>query len=595
VIGHAAPVVARVLPDVSGLDKFFDYLVPDDLRDQVRVGSIVRVPLVGRRIGAWVVGLTDVDGDGGAAVPLERLKSITRVTGFGLYESELRLAEWAARRWVGPLRAVLRSASPERAVRSIPSSLRHTRNTNAPSSDGERRPIVERLPPSADQLAPLLDAVHRGPTLAVTPSIHTAAVLAARVRAAGFSVALVPRDWAAAAGGADLVIGARAAVWAPCPAPSFVVVLDEHDDGLQEERSPTWHAREVAMERARRAGAHCVLVSPSPSMAALVAGGIDDRCDRSAVPTRVPSRVDERAGWPVLDIVDRSDDEPWKASLLSSRLIAALREHSRRVVCVYNVTGRARRLACRSCRSIAVCERCTAAVSERHAGELSCDRCGMVRPIVCQECGSGAFAVLRQGVSRLRDELEAAAGRSVVEVTGALDPDDQLADAGVYVGTEAVLHRVAHADIVAFIDFDAELLAPRYRAAEQAIGLLVRAARLLGPRNDGGRLLVQTREPRHPVLDAVLHADPARLVPGELQRRRELGFPPYAALATVTGSGVEDFAISLRQDRSVRVLGPVDGTLMVRADTWDELATALRRAERPPRSRLRVVVDPPRV
>ena len=105
---------------------------------------------------------------------------------------------------------------------------------------------------------------------------------------------------------------------------------------------------------------------------------------------------------------------------------------------------------------------------------------------MCQRCGGSGFANLRPGVSRLREELEAAAGRPVVAVTG---PDRaRPAPADIYVGTEAVLHRVDRADVVAFLDFDRELLAPRYRAVEQALALLAKAARLLGPRRRGGRL-----------------------------------------------------------------------------------------------------------
>ena len=74
----------------------------------------------------------------------------------------------------------------------------------------------------------------------------------------------------------------------------------------------------------------------------------------------------------------------------------------------------------------------------------------------------------------------------------------------MHVGTEAVLHRVTEADAVAFLDFDQELLAPRYRAVEEALALLARAARLVGGRRPGARVLVQTRVPNHEVLDAAL-------------------------------------------------------------------------------------------
>jgi len=164
----------------------------------------------------------------------------------------------------------------------------------------------------------------------------------------------------------------------------------------------------------------------------------------------------------------------------------------------------------------------------------------------------------------------------------------------VVVGTEAVLHHVDRADVVAFLDLDQELLAPRYRAAEQALALLARAARLLGGRAEGGRLLVQTALAHHEVLQAVLHADPTRVSAVEGARRLELGFPPVTALAAVSGAGAEALAVVLAADPTVEVLGPADGRYLVRAPDHATLADALAAAPRPP-ARVRVEVDPLRV
>ena len=328
-----------------------------------------------------------------------------------------------------------------------------------------------RLPPTEDVLPVLAAAARLGPVLVIVPSVDRARIDATRLRRAGLAVALVPQEWAQAAAGVDVVIGARAAAWAPCRDLAAVVVVDEHDEALQEERSPTWHARDVAVERARRAGVPVLLVSPCPTVSGLVAVG--DRLRR-------PSIDDERSGWPIVEVVDRGREEPWKRSLVTPALIAHLRNDERTVVCVQNTLGRARILACRACRTLARCERCEAAVGLTDDGVLACRRCGLERPAVCRSCGATRFANLRPGVTRLREELEAAAGRPVVAVTG--DSTDPPAAAGVYVGTEAVLHRVRAADVVAFLDLDVELLAPRYRAAEQAMALLVRAARLVGSR-----------------------------------------------------------------------------------------------------------------
>ncbi len=162
------------------------------------------------------------------------------------------------------------------------------------------------------------------------------------------------------------------------------------------------------------------------------------------------------------------------------------------------------------------------------------------------------------------------------------------------VGTEATLHQVPRADVVAFLDFDQELLAPRYRAAEQALGLLARAARLVGGKAGDGRLVVQTFLPRHEVVQAALHGDPTRVSEAEAARRALLSYPPAAALAEVSGPAAPAFVDGLGAPLGVEVLGPSDGRWLVRAPDHAPLCDALAAAPRPP-GRLRVAVDPPRI
>lgn len=571
-------VVARVVPDVLGIDKRFDYEIPDELTDHVAIGDVVRVDLHGRRVGAWIIDLDPADAH------TDGLKPIAKWSSRGPDGELVDLAEWAAVRWAGRRRNFLTAASPPRNVDRLPAP-RRTGAVVEPRSPASTSILaagggVLRLPPTSDPMPALSSAVAIGPTLVVVPAVDQAMLLAARLRRAGLTVALAPHDWAAAAAGADVVIGSRVAAWAPCPGLAAAVVLDEHDEALQDEGSPTWHARDVLIERCRRAGAPLLLVSPCPTLTALDWGAL----------TRPPHER-ERRGWPIVDVVDRSDEEPWKRSLLTSELIVHLRDHERTVVCISNTTGRARLLACRQCRELTRCERCDAAVIQVDDGTLECLRCGTTRPPVCLACGAGRFANLRPGVSRLREELEAAADRPVVAVTG--EGPDRPPLAGVYVGTEAALHRVERADTVAFLEFDREILAPRYRAGEQAMALLVRAARLVGPRARGGRIVVQTFLPRHEVVQAAQLADPGRTVAGERERRRMLGLPPFGAYAEISGPGSDEFVEGLPTSDSVTVVGGNE-RYVARADDWMALGRVLVAGERPAGSRLRIAVDPPR-
>ena len=574
---HPAVVVARVVPNVTGLDKHFDYLVPELLREQVAVGSLVRVPLHGRRVGGWVVALgSTVAPDSPVAV--EQLVPIAKWSSIGPGEDLVDLARWAGPRWgTDRQRPLLVAASPPTMVSHLPPARRTVSSPTSAHDSG-----VWRIGPLADPLPLVLDAARTGPTLVLHPSPPAGRALASRLRREGLTVAVVPEEWTSAAGGVDVVVGSRVAAWATIPGLRAIVMLDEHDESYQEERTPTWHARDVVLERAARAGAACMLVSPCPTATAM------HWADGSAH-TLSPGK------WPLIEIDDRSDIEPWKRSLVGSSLIRALRDHGKRVVCVLNTVGRARLLACRVCRNLQRCERCEAAVRQRDDGMLECPRCDTVRPKVCQVCGASAMALVKPGVTRLREELEAAANRPVIAVTG---ESHEIPAGDVFVGTEAVLHRVRNVDVVAFLDFDAELLAPRYRAAEQAMALLVRAGRLVGSRDRGGRVIVQTYVPQHEVLQAALLGDTGRLVDGELARRRLLGLPPFRALAAIEGEAelVATVAVATGLEFAKTAKG-----VLVRADNWMTLGHALTdagsrivRTKNQKNSRLRVEVDPPR-
>jgi len=168
-------------------------------------------------------------------------------------------------------------------------------------------------------------------------------------------------------------------------------------------------------------------------------------------------------------------------------------------------------------------------------------------------------------------------------------------DRRVLVGTEALLHRLParwHGGAVAFLDFDQELLAPRFRAGEQALALLARAARAVGPRDAGGQLLVQTRVPGHEVLAGAVHADPGRSSGPEAARRTELRLPPAVALALVSGPGAAELVAAL--PGTVEVLGPDGNRFLVRAPDHQILSSAFATTARPS-SRVRIEVDPARV
>ncbi len=560
-------LVVRVIPDVPAIDRTFDYLVPEGWEDRAVVGAVVRIPLHGRRVGGWIeaVGVEPPEG--------VRLAPLAKISGAGPSGEMIDLCRWAAWRWSGRLATFLGLASPDRVVGRVASRWR--RDPGAAALPPDRPPrVIRRIAPATSTDAIVLDACTLGDTLVVCPSVGQAAALARRLRAAGIPTALHPDDWARAAAGGVTVVGARSAAFAPMPRLAAAVVLDEHDEALQSEGSPTWHAREVVLERARRARVPVTMTSPVPSLESMA---------RS--PLVVPDRAEERAGWAPLVVVDRRDDDVGRSGLYSPSIVPHLRSDAP-VVCVLNRVGRAQLLACRVCRSLLRCEQCDGPMAQHVEGVLRCRRCETDRPVVCQACGGTTVALLRQGVTRAREELEALVGEPVSEI-GEHRPATRVS-----IGTEAALHRVRTAGVVVFLEFDQELFAPRYRAAEQALGLLARASRVVGGRL--GTVVVQTRAPEHEVIRAALHADPSIVADADAVRRRLTRFPPAVTMAVVGGQAAPGFMQAFGAPLGVDVMARGDDEWILVADDRKVLLDALAATPRPP-GRLRLQIDPMRL
>ncbi len=492
----------RVLPDVTAVDRAFDYRCDLD----APVGTIVRVPLHGRRVRGWVIA-DDVEPE------TSELLDVLAVVSAGPPHDVVALTEWVAYRWAGPRVAVLRSASPPNNVRNL------VWTKTAPIGARSDQTVV-RIPPLFDRRERVAAMVaQQGSTIICVADAGRSRALATYLSRNGRRVALMHSfeadaartdAWRRAAEGNCVVVGGRIAALAPVPDLAAVVVVDDADEALQEERAPTWHARDVLYERAQRADVPFTVVSPAPTVEAMYATGAT---------LDAPSPDVERSGWPRVNVVDRRADPPG-AGLLSDALANALRNADGLSVCVLNRRGRFRLLVCATNGHVL-----------RWDGDAD-------RPHVCPECGATKLRTLRSGVTRIREELEALLpGHTVADVDAATD---DVPNAEVLIGTEAVLHRAAvrrrSPALVAYLDLDQELLAPRYRAASQALWLVTRGAQLLAARaRHETLLLLQTRIPNHTVVEAIAAGEPARVTASEAEYRQTLGYPPFGALAELQG------------------------------------------------------------
>jgi primosomal protein N' (replication factor Y) len=536
-------------------------------------------------VGGWVVDVGSADERTDVQVDIDRLVPIVSVSGDGVDPDVLPLTKWMSQRWFGSWRATLSSASaPRMRGRSV--HARRGQKITFPD-DAVTKAARERVelgggllvvPPLASALNVVAELARDGSVLVICPTQRMAVLGAAALRRRGFTTALVPDDWDAAKAGVDIVIGARSAVLAPCAGLSSVVVIDEHDELHHEERAPTWNATDVAQERARRVGIPCVLTSAIPSAQAVF---------EHAETTSVIS-IDHT--WPKIEVVNL-DDVPVSGSLLSSEMLMSVTTENATTVCVLNTKGKARLIACKACRAVQACSTCNSLLTQDDNGALFCVRCNESAGAVCVSCGRTSFVVPRGGVSQLVSQLVKSTRNPVVEVTA--DSEDTWTKGTVFVGTEAVLYRIPQTDVVVFADIDRDLSAPRLTATREVLSLIARAARLIGT---SGRIIIQSRQPSHPLLIALANENPQTVLmqwmQNDLAQRRMFSMPPFASMVRVSVVAPKSFD-------DVPVLSGVDvaredSSLIVKSLDAEKLSTAIQALRAHYGTSLRVHADPKR-
>ena len=414
----------------------------------------------------------------------------------------------------------------------------------------------------AEAIASTLEAGR--PALVLVPEIALALPLVDRLRAElGAEVVLLHSGlgegeradaWRRIrAGAAEVVVGTRLAVLAPLPDVGLVIVDEEHDAAFKSDRTPRIQARDLAVTLGRLAGAAVILGSATPSVETygLARAGAYRRC----------TLTDRAAGAaPAVELVDlRAELAAGNRGLLSDRLaalIAALDPAAGdRAILVINRRGAASAVLCRDCGHVLVCPECTRPLVFHQAGmTLRCHHCGAAAPMVarCPACGSPRIRFLGGGTERLESEVRARfpalrvgrLDRDVVERRGAAE---RLIDAftegrlDILVGTSLVTKGldVPEVTLVGVVSADIALTLPDERAAERTYQLLVQAIGRAGRGDRRGRAVIQTYQPDHPAIQAVVAGDAGAFYAAELALRERFGAPPFGRTVKLT-VGAED-------------------------------------------------------
>jgi primosomal protein N' (replication factor Y) (superfamily II helicase) len=555
-------LIARCWPLVTAraVDRSFDYAVSAELSDALRRGSLVQVEFGARPVTAVVAEIAEGSSDD--------LKPIEAVTG-QLAPALVDLAEWIAAECgsttaralalVQPPRPAKRALKPVPAVAPQPPVTLTSEQEAAVGAclevlDGGGGEVLVHGVTGSGKTELYLRVIERALALGRTaivlvPEIALTPQTAHRFRSRfGLTVAVLHSGLTPArrgdehrriaAGEARVVVGARSAVFAAAPGLGVIVVDEEHDASYKHEADPRYDARRVAAKRARLEGAVAIFGSATPRPESWL-----------RIPRRVslPARIGG-AGLPRVMTVDLRSDGGYPLTRPLVDALAKIEDGGGRAILLQNRRGSASALHCRSCATGWRCPRCDVSLT-LHGPLLRCHHCGHSerRPRACPNCGSVDLAQIGSGTVAVERELNLRfPGLEVIRLDAdvaarAGEPESTLArfsesSRGVLVGTQLVAkgHDVAGVQLAAVLDADVGLSMPDFRAEERTFALLTQLAGRPGrPGDPTGTVIVQTWNPElRPIALAARHAVEEFLT-GELERRRELGYPPYKRLVRV--------------------------------------------------------------
>ena len=426
------------------------------------------------------------------------------------------------------------------------------------------------------------------------------------VRPAEWHSAIAPRKRAniwqgIAKGEISVVAGARSALFLPFRDLSLIVVDEEHDPAYKQEDGVHYHARDMAVVRASLANAAVVLSSATPSIET-ESNARRGRYQRLALAERFSGTE-----VPQLEAIDLRKDGPRKGRWISPRLEQEMGETVARgdqALLFLNRRGYAPLTLCRSCGFRMRCVNCdTWLVEHRYRRKLVCHHCGfdMPPPAQCPKCETpDSFVPIGPGVERLEEEVRAAFpdARTLVLSSDMAGGVDRLRaeleaitkrDVDIVIGTQLVAkgHHFPGLALVGIVDADLGMNYGDPRAAERTFQLLHQVVGRAGRENAGGRGLLQTYQPEHPVMKALLAGDRDAFYDSEIKSREEAHLPPFGRMAALIVSAAnapsaESHARKLAAHApladEVRLLGPAEAPLsMIRGrHRWRLLVSSPR-------------------
>lgn len=357
----------------------------------------------------------------------------------------------------------------------------------------------------------------------------------------------------AAQGRIKVVVGARSAVFAPCRNLGLIILDEEHEPSYKQENVPRFHAREVAIKRARLQGALLVLGSATPSVESYYRA-INGEFRLAEMKDRVLHRP-----LPRVQVVDmRQELKQGNRSIFSTVLQEKIHrrlEEKEQVMLFLNRRGFHTFVSCRTCGYVAACPHCAISLTHHARGNrMRCHFCGfsVTAPSVCPECGSTAIRHFGTGTQRVEEEVcrlfpgarVARVDTDTMTAKGSYDRVYRQVRAGnidVLVGTQMIAKGLdfPNVTLVGVISADTLLHLPEMRAGERTFQLLTQVAGRAGRGNVPGEVVLQTYSPENPAVVAAARQDYLEFYQGEIAARQSSHYPPFGFFIRIIFSGKE--------------------------------------------------------
>lgn len=435
-------------------------------------------------------------------------------------------------------------------------------------------------------------------------------------------------------GEADIVIGARSAIFAPLKNIGIIIMDEEHSETYKSEMSPRYHAREVAIERAGQSGAAVVLASATPSVESYYKAQTGEY-----TLLEMNKRYNENK-MPEICVVDmRSELSRGNRGMLSGKLYSEIEENLKRgeqTILFLNRRGFSTFVSCRTCGYVPQCPNCSISLTyHKYENNLKCHYCGHTQPnyTICPECGSKYIRYFGGGTQKVEDEIKrlfpnASAIRMDMDTTGKKQSHEKILrrfekdKIDILIGTQMVAKGLdfENVTLVGVITADTMLHINDFRSGERTFALLEQVSGRAGRGDKAGRAVIQTYTPEHEAVDLVKTHDYRAFYNSEIEERRLMWYPPFSKIVSVQLQGgsetlvaqaakyfVKEVGNLSELNQKIQILGPIPAyiskiknkyrwQIIFKCEDDDELGEKLRDAETACRenknySEISVVID----